>query len=76
VCTRHRRRSLEHKNFVNRPAYFADYTVSTNKLVAISKEVLGCGFDSWSVNNVPMTGSSSKPKPLMSRIRRMGLRTG
>lgn len=43
------------EHFANRPAYFADYTVSTNELVAIAKETLGYEFDSWSVVNVPMT---------------------
>lgn len=40
------------ENFANRLAYFADYTVSTNKLVEMVNEIEGDG--KWKVVNVPL----------------------
>lgn len=41
--------------FANRPAYFADYTVSTNTLVSITKEILGPEFENWNVVRVELS---------------------
>jgi hypothetical protein len=40
--------------FANRPAYFADYTASTNELVEILREIEG--KDSWSTRYQPIDG--------------------
>ena len=40
----------------NRPAYFADYTLSTNKLLALLKEVA----PGWKVENVPVESQLSR----------------
>lgn len=50
------------EQFANRPAYFADYTVSTNELVSMAKEVLGLEWESWTVVNVPLLGFFEQAK--------------
>ncbi|KAF5009958.1 hypothetical protein FDECE_3865 [Fusarium decemcellulare] len=41
------------ERFLNRPAYFASHTVSTNELIAVVKEL---GLEGWLTVDVPIKG--------------------
>jgi hypothetical protein len=53
---------LEHpERYRNRPAYFANHTISTNQLIAIIEEL---GLEGWTVVDVPISDFLSKGKEL------------
>ncbi|KAL1964395.1 hypothetical protein VTN77DRAFT_6953 [Rasamsonia byssochlamydoides] len=48
--------------FANRPAYFADYTISSNELLTILNELEGA--EKWKPNQIPLTGFFQQAKQL------------
>jgi len=63
---------LQHrKDFINRPAYFADYTISTNELIALVHEVTRP--ETWEIEHVPVETIYENGKQLWNEDTKNGL---
>lgn len=58
--------------YANRPAYFADYTISSNDLLALLNDIVGS--DEWKATQVPLDGFLSKAKEMWAEDTKNGVK--